>query len=138
MNFHVHRSVVVFCLVILSGCSREIDGELLESAAMGDSKRVEAALQRGANPDTRDFDQGATPLILAARNGNVDTLRTLVKGGADVNLRDGAGSPLFWACLASQEAAAKYLRGVGAKLGARSEAMKMLKERGDPFPSCQE
>jgi uncharacterized protein len=63
-----------------------------------------ALLDRGANPNrrtTRDTRRnttsgvslkGATPLFLAAALGNVDTVRTLLAGGADPLIRTDAGT----------------------------------------------
>lgn len=65
------------------------DALLLEAAR--DNGAITAALDSGADIETRDA-SGATPLHLAAAAGHVEAVRQLViRGGADMNARDNAG-----------------------------------------------
>ena len=43
------------------------------------------------NPNARDESSGATALISAAWHGNDEIVNALLQGGADVNVKDGAG-----------------------------------------------
>ncbi len=64
---------------------------LLAAAREGDTDRVVGLLQAGTSPDTRD-EQGFTPLILAAYNGNLLTARALMRFGADACAGDARGN----------------------------------------------
>jgi ankyrin repeat protein len=48
-------------------------------------------LERGANVRIQDTDTGATPLMLAAQNGDVGLVQLLVEGEADLESKDGRG-----------------------------------------------
>ena len=63
------------------------NAELLDAAASGDAERVTAALQKGADIETRD-DHDRTPLLLAASYDHVDVARVLIANGADPNALD--------------------------------------------------
>lgn len=55
-------------------------------------------------------ENGRTPLIIAAINGDVDIAKVLVKNGADINLKSGSGSsPLMVAAYNNQLSMVKYL-----------------------------
>lgn len=55
-------------------------------------------------------ENGRTPLIIAAINGDVDIAKVLVKNGADINLKSGSGSsPLIFAAYNNQLSMVKYL-----------------------------
>ena len=70
--------------------------------------KVESLLANGANHTARTDIQGETPLHIAARHGNVEGLRKLLEGGADVNVRDIHGrTPLHLAVSADAVAAFK-------------------------------
>lgn len=64
--------------------------ELLEAAAKGDILRVEQQVCTGANVAFTD-NQGPTPLIRAAENGDLDVACFLVEYGAAVNASDSDG-----------------------------------------------
>jgi ankyrin repeat protein len=75
----------------------EWDNELLEAAENGDLIKLQTALEKGANPNTKD-DDGWTPLHWAAYRGHVDVVRVLLERGADPNAKNNKGStPLHWA-----------------------------------------
>ena len=52
---------------------------------------VEALLTAGANPDTQHRIFGQTALMSAVTNGDLPTIRALLAGGANRNLRDARG-----------------------------------------------
>ncbi len=54
------------------------------------SEEVNAALKRGAVPNTKSPD-GSTSLIMAAKNSNPEVITALLEGGADPNARDTNG-----------------------------------------------
>lgn len=61
---------------------------------MGDSRVIEKLLQAGANPNVPDPSCGLTVTHDAAREGFVDSVRVLLKYGADVNMADERGREL--------------------------------------------
>ncbi|HVQ16716.1 MAG TPA: ankyrin repeat domain-containing protein, partial [Vicinamibacterales bacterium] len=57
---------------------------LHEAASIGSAPIVNALLRAGATADAT-YGEGETPLMLAARSGNVETVKLLVEAGANVN-----------------------------------------------------
>lgn len=112
---------------IASQWNSTADNMLLEASGVGDLKRVEDALKSGAHVDVRDFDRGATPLILASGRDHLEIVMKLVVSGADLNKKDGGGSPLYYACLRRNKAIVSYLRSAGAKLVADKESLEELR-----------
>jgi hypothetical protein len=74
---------------LLAARAGEADDALLQAAAKGDAPRIVLALSE-ADPDTRDAD-GRTPLMLAARAGDFESVRRLLWGKANATLRDPQG-----------------------------------------------
>lgn len=65
--------------------------ELLSNAVKaGNAAQVASLLQNGADGNARTGD-GATPLMLAAGNGNLEVVRTLLAAKVDVNAVDDLG-----------------------------------------------
>jgi ankyrin repeat protein len=76
--------------------------EPIHVAAMkSDLPKIADELAKGVSVDIRveqGFFAGATPLMMAARDGDAATMRFLLESGADVNARDSARrSVLMWA-----------------------------------------
>jgi ankyrin repeat protein len=75
----------------------------------------------GADPSQRttlggpSHGEGATALHLAAQNGDLDAIRTLLDAGADPALEDPlhGGTPAHWAEHAGRPAASDLLRQAG-------------------------
>ena len=64
---------------------------LLEAAKIGNTKVVEILMAKGAKVNTKDA-HGMTPLMLAAKyNDTPDTVKALLKGGADPKMKDAKG-----------------------------------------------
>jgi ankyrin repeat protein len=79
--------------------------------------RAELEAQLRAQPVLRDARSalGATPLHLAATNGDTGPLQALIAAGANPNARDGEGrTPLHMAAFATRTANAKLLLRAGA------------------------
>ena len=82
---------------------------LLTVAASGDMETLNAMLQAGTNPNTKDAD-GITALMYAARKDQVEAARALLKSGAKVNAQDSGGwTPLMFAAKKNHVATAKLL-----------------------------
>lgn len=91
-------------------------------------------MSQNVSVNARAFDDGQTALIAAARSGRQDIVEFLVANGADVNLKDAAGTPLYWAAFEGQAAAYNYLRAHGGRLNTDEAALvyllRMLNDKG--------
>ncbi len=67
----------------------EAEDALLKAAADGDAPRIVLSLSE-ADPNTRD-NEGRTPLMLAAKAGDFESVRRLVWGGANASVKDNTG-----------------------------------------------
>lgn len=86
----------------------------LEAARLGDTSELVELLDRGIDPDTVDA-SGNTLLILAAREGRVDTVQALLKYRPRLAYRNGSGdSALMLAVLRGHEAVVDALLQAGA------------------------
>jgi hypothetical protein len=65
--------------------------QLLEAARTGDLPGIEQALANGANIQTQDSFNNATPLHAAARNGETDAIALLLANGANIEAQDQFG-----------------------------------------------
>ena len=61
--------------------------QLLDAAAAGDAAAVSAALDAGADIESRGAG-GMTALVIATKENHVDAARVLIEAGADVNAQD--------------------------------------------------
>jgi len=92
-------------------------------------------LAAGADPNAA-LNSGETPLMLAARDGRVDTVHALLEGGADPNAKEknGEQTALMWAIAGRHSAVAKELVQNKADVNARSKGGStalMFAARGD-------
>lgn len=67
---------------------------LFSSALGGDSGRLQVLLHAGISPNIAS-PSGVTPLMLAAREGQLEAVQLLLKRGAEVNRRDEEGNTAF-------------------------------------------
>jgi ankyrin repeat protein len=65
--------------------------DLSGAARAGDANRVKLLLAEGKDPNQSDAAGGRTALHWAVRNGNIEIVDILIKGGADINKGDQAG-----------------------------------------------
>lgn len=88
--------------------------DALSSASLGDSRQLAGLLNRGIDPNTVDA-QGNSLLILAAREGQLDTVETLLKYRPRIDYRNQAGdSALMLAVLRGHDDVARALLKAGA------------------------
>lgn len=113
------------------------DKALLEAAGVGDLQRVEEALHAGANVNARDFDRGASPLILATVQNHTEVVKKLVQAKAKLDATDGGGSALYYACLAHAESIAAVLHAAGARVIADNTALEKMRQRRDLLLMCR-
>src|SRR4051812_31942273 len=66
--------------------------DLLQAAMMNDAPGVAAALKAGADVNAAAAASHMSALAMAALNGNVDIVNTLLAAGAEVNVEDKTGS----------------------------------------------
>ena len=72
--------------------SKYFDGALLFSAYEGDSADAQALINLGADVNTKGYSTGKTALMIAAQEGHIETVKILLKNGANVNIvSDGNG-----------------------------------------------
>jgi cytohesin len=69
---------------------RKLDAALFEAVYQENPAAVQRALSDGASPDARRQD-GQTPLMRAASEGQVEIARLLLKGGADLHAQSETG-----------------------------------------------
>ncbi|SRR6266849_1148924 len=87
----------VVMALAMGSCVRSLDDQLVAAAYEGDTTRVQALLQKGANVEAHARDDW-TPLTIAAREGHNDAMLALLKAGAKPNSTEGGGNTaLFWA-----------------------------------------
>ncbi len=94
----------------------------LELACMnGNGAIVEALLKAGEDPNAVVSVTGDTALMVAARTGKTDAIKTLLNHGADVNKTNSEGqTPLMWAASAKNAAAVEVLIEHKADLNAKT------------------
>ncbi len=93
------------------------DLQLMKVIPVGNVADVKILLGRGAQVNAAD-QWGNTALLIAAREGEVEIVRTLLKAGADVNGRGGAMTPLAAAALRGTVVVARLLIRSGAHVNA--------------------
>ena len=103
-----------------------VDGvsRMHRAAATQTQHQIRELLERGADPNVRNFRGGETPLHRAAiRNPDLDVSRTLIGAGADVNAQDEKGAtPLHSAAHNPSTGRADLLIEAGADVGARDNS----------------
>jgi len=107
--------------------ARTAGGSSVLMFAARDPKKVELLLARGAAVDA-PATSGVTPLMVAARYGNADSVRMLLAKGARPNRAEGAevendASPLFFAVMSNDSDTISALLASGARV---NEKMKVL------------
>jgi ankyrin repeat protein len=85
----------ILLAIALGGGLLASDG-LLDAVRRNDSRAIRRELARGASADAKDTD-GVPALMLAALFADVEAMKALLAGGADVNAVNGAGATaLLW------------------------------------------
>jgi ankyrin repeat protein len=89
------------CLAFLcDGCGRSpseqkhLDEQLFQSIEKSDLASVQKLVKQSANIEAKDAD-GATPVVMAAANGDAAIVKFLLDRGANADVRDSSGVTLF-------------------------------------------
>lgn len=98
------------------------DTEIGRAASTGEIAVLESLLKNGADPNLFDSD-GIAPLHIAARLGRTEAIRTLVKAGALIDLRDrrNGWTPILHAIHKRRHAAVVALIEAGADPNGRAK-----------------
>lgn len=95
-----------------------VSSALISVTSFGDHDNVKRLLSQGADPNAA-FDDGKTPLMLAAENGHHDICKTLVMAGANTTMTDRRGrNPLHYAAERGHNDLVQYLLDYGAPVAA--------------------
>jgi ankyrin repeat protein len=93
---------------------------LMKAASAGDLGATKAAIVAGARVNASN-EWGNTPVMLAAQQGQVDVVRTLLRAGASADGRGGAMTPLAAAALGGHTEVVKLLLANGAQTDTSTE-----------------
>ena len=75
----------LFALGLLFAAARADEFAWFDACADGDAATIREIVSNGVDPNYPD-ENGATPLILAARGGHLEAAEALLDGGADIEL----------------------------------------------------
>jgi hypothetical protein len=93
---------------------------LMSAVQSRNPEAINLLVQKGANVNSRDSQDGTALLRAAGTYGNAPTVVALIGAGADVNAADRNGqTPLMWAARWGDAARVEALLKAGAKLDAR-------------------
>lgn len=122
MNNRYWLSGVVLSTLLLSGCSREYNSELMGAAKSKNSAAVETLLAQGSAIDQQN-NKGKTALMFAASEGNVEIARLLLERGANANLTDQYGTTsLIVAATSGYDGVVELLLAHDADAGIRDQS----------------
>lgn len=120
-NVEILRLVVRASQVNLKG---ERGARILGQAARSrKTDLVQFLLDSGADVNSRDPQQGWTPLLSAVNSGSLENTRLLLRKGADANARDNSGQAALWyAAILGNTGFIALLLEHGADVNARNNA----------------
>ena len=86
----IFSAVPVFLLILLSGCSEDLNEQLVTAAKEGNTATAQTLLARGADANAQSI-EGRIALMVAAESGHTEMVRLLLAEGAEVNAQDNDG-----------------------------------------------
>jgi ankyrin repeat protein len=90
--------------------------DIFDVARNGNADELKAYNESYPNNLNKENDQGYTPLMLAAYNGNIETATYLVQHGADLNGESKYGTPVMAAAIKGNSDIVRLLLSQGADL----------------------
>ena len=105
--------------------NHNLDADLRAAVGAKNVKQVRKLLKRGADPNTKDTDSYATPMLgkVAGEGDNLEIAQALVEAGANLEAGNSQGaSPLTLSTLDGHLEIAKYLLQHGANIEANGFA----------------
>lgn len=98
---------------------------MMDHARAGETAALVEAYDRGFPLDIRDAD-GNTALMLAAYNGQVETVAMLIERGADIDIPNSRNqSPVAGAIFKGEDEVVRLLRDAGADLDAGTPSARL-------------
>jgi hypothetical protein len=123
--------------------SAEIDRQFLQAATEGNAHELRTLVQKGANIDAKDKEQGWTPLMRAIEGGHTKAAKFLIESKANVNVKADTGTTALMVAAikgnlqvirlllkAGADAAAKEMHGKTA-LDLANQKLKALGQQAD-------
>jgi len=109
------RGLAVLALILAAGAATPLEAPVADAAERGDLEEVRALLRQGADVNTAQSD-GMTALHWAARNNDVEIVKTLLYAGATfrATTRLGGYTPLHLASRGGHTEAAELILAAGA------------------------
>lgn len=108
-------------LSLLMGCTNP-DSQLLRAARYRDARSLRSALERGADVNVRDKENGCTALFFCSVHGETEIAALLIEKGANIGITDITGMTcLHVAALNNNLDVAKLLILKGADVNAKAK-----------------
>lgn len=105
--------VIIFCLAIswmLEAGHGVLEEILLESASRGNHERIKKILALDLSVDINAKNKkGETALYMAARSGMIETVKVLIRKGADPDIQNKAGHTPLLAALRTSSTSSEYM-----------------------------
>ena len=120
MSGRIAACLILICLLFAAQVGAAgLQEQLFLAAAKGSLEAIKSAVKSGVSPDCRDRENGMTPLMVAARDGQLEAAVMLMYLGATIDARDNKGrTALMFACEQGHQALAAALADAKADVNA--------------------
>ena len=111
----------LFLVGIISGCTSEMDKDLVSAAGTGNAAKVIFLIDRGANIEAHAID-GWTPLTAAANGGHLNVVKILLENKVDIDAsEEGGNTAIFWAAFYGHTEVVRLLIKHGADVNKKAK-----------------